>query len=95
MARFVAPNIFPLKGGGYGCLFSLTGIDEQGIADLELDSRMRSIERSCTYRPKSQSSLQRKSGISSYFAIVASLDKTFPRYNVNTFLNSATTRTFS
>jgi type IV secretion system protein VirB4 len=44
MARFVGPNVFALKGGGYGCLFSLTGIDEEGLTDQELDSRMRSIE---------------------------------------------------
>lgn len=44
IARFVSPNVFALKGGGYGCLFSLTGIDEEGVTDLELDSRMRSIE---------------------------------------------------
>ncbi len=44
IARFVSPSIFALKGGGYGCLFSLTGIDEEGLTDLELDSRMRSIE---------------------------------------------------
>jgi type IV secretion system protein VirB4 len=44
IARFVSPNIFALKGGGYGCLFSLTGIDEEGVTDLGLDSRMRSIE---------------------------------------------------
>ena len=31
IARFVGPNIFALKGGGYGCLFSLTGIDEEGV----------------------------------------------------------------
>jgi type IV secretion system protein VirB4 len=44
IARFVSPNVFALKGGGYGCLFSLIGIDEEGVTDLELDSRMRSIE---------------------------------------------------
>jgi hypothetical protein len=44
ISRFVGPNIFALKGGGYGCLFALTGIDEEGLTDLELDSRMRSIE---------------------------------------------------
>jgi type IV secretion system protein VirB4 len=44
IARFIGPNVFALKGGGYGCLFSLTGIDEEGLADQELDSRMRSIE---------------------------------------------------
>ena len=44
IARFVGPDIFALKGGGYGCLFALTGIDEEGLTDLELESRMRSIE---------------------------------------------------
>jgi type IV secretion system protein VirB4 len=44
IARFVTPNIFALKGGGYGCLFTLTGMDEEGLTDLELDARMRSIE---------------------------------------------------
>ena len=44
ISRFVGPNIFALKAGGYGCLLSLTGIDEEGVTDLELDSRMRSIE---------------------------------------------------
>ena len=46
IARLVNPNVFALKGGGYGCLFSLTVIDDLGLTDLELDSRMRSIERS-------------------------------------------------
>jgi type IV secretion system protein VirB4 len=44
ISRFIGPNIFSLKGGGYGCLFALTGIDEEGLTDQELDSRMRSIE---------------------------------------------------
>ena len=30
ISRFVRPNTFALKGGGYGCLFSLAGIDEEG-----------------------------------------------------------------
>lgn len=44
ISRFVSANIFALKGGGYGCLFSLTGIDEESLTDLELESRVRSIE---------------------------------------------------
>ena len=44
ISRFIGPAVFALKGGGYGCLFSLTGIDEEGLTDQELDSRMRSIE---------------------------------------------------
>ena len=52
IARFVGPNIFALKGGGYGCLFALTGIDEEGLMDLELESRMRSIEGSLRGLPE-------------------------------------------
>jgi type IV secretion system protein VirB4 len=44
ISRFVSANIFALKGGGYGCLFSLAGIDEEGLTDQELESRVRSIE---------------------------------------------------
>jgi type IV secretion system protein VirB4 len=44
ISRFIGPNIFALKGGGYGCLFSLTGIDEEGQTDQELEARMHSIE---------------------------------------------------
>jgi type IV secretion system protein VirB4 len=44
IARFVNDHIFPLKGGGYGCLFSLSGIDEEGLTDQELDSQLRMIE---------------------------------------------------
>jgi len=44
IARFIGPNVFALKGGGYGCLVALSGIDEEGLTDQELDARMRSIE---------------------------------------------------
>ncbi|ACO34606.1 MULTISPECIES: VirB4 family type IV secretion system protein [Acidobacterium] len=44
IARFVNEHIFALKGGGYGCLFSLAGIDEEGLTDPELEARMRSLE---------------------------------------------------
>jgi type IV secretion system protein VirB4 len=44
ISRFIGPNIFALKGGGYGCLFTLVGMDEEGLTDQELDSRMQSIE---------------------------------------------------
>jgi type IV secretion system protein VirB4 len=44
IARFVNDRIFALKGGGYGCLFLLSGIDEEGLTDQELDAQMRSIE---------------------------------------------------
>ena len=44
IARFVNEHIFALKGGGYGCLFALSGIDEEGLTDQELKARMRSLE---------------------------------------------------
>ncbi|HEY1804844.1 MAG TPA: type VI secretion protein [Terracidiphilus sp.] len=44
ITRFVNEYMFALKGGGYGCLFALVGIDEEGLTDQELDVRVRSIE---------------------------------------------------
>lgn len=44
IARFVNDRIFALKGGGYGCLFSLAGVDEEGMTDQELEAQTRSIE---------------------------------------------------
>ena len=44
IARFVSSSVFALKGGGYGCLFALAGIDEEGLTDQELEARMRSVE---------------------------------------------------
>jgi type IV secretion system protein VirB4 len=34
ISRFVGPNIFALKGGGYGCLFSLAGLDEEALRSV-------------------------------------------------------------
>lgn len=44
VSRFVGPHIFATKTGGYGCLFSLEGIDEEELTDQELESRVRGIE---------------------------------------------------
>ena len=66
IARFVSPNIFALKGGGYGCLFSLTGIDEEGVTDLELDSRMRSIEGALRGLPEGSCLYQYTRGMSGF-----------------------------
>jgi type IV secretion system protein VirB4 len=52
ISRFVGPSIFALKGGGYGCLLSLSGLDEEGLTDLELESRVRSIEGSLRGLPE-------------------------------------------
>lgn len=52
ITRFVSPSIFALKGGGYGCLFVLAGIDEEGLTDQELEARMRSLEGALHGLPK-------------------------------------------
>ena len=52
IARFVNERIFALKGGGYGCLFSLAGIDEEGLTDQQLEVQMRSIEGSLRGLPE-------------------------------------------
>ncbi len=44
IARFVSDDIFALKGGGYGCLFQISGLDEEGLTDQELESQLRMIE---------------------------------------------------
>ncbi|MBB5319459.1 VirB4 family type IV secretion system protein [Tunturibacter empetritectus] len=44
IARFVSPTVFATKSSGYGCLFSVTGVDEEGLTDQELDARIRAIE---------------------------------------------------
>jgi type IV secretion system protein VirB4 len=44
IVRFVNDRIFALKGGGYGCLFQLSGLDEEGFTDQELESHLHMIE---------------------------------------------------
>lgn len=44
IARFVSPHIFAAKTGGYGCLFSLTGIDEEACTNQELEAHLRTLE---------------------------------------------------
>ena len=52
VSRFVSPTVFALKTGGYGCLFSLSGIDEESLTNQELDARVRSIEASLRGLPE-------------------------------------------
>lgn len=44
LSRFISDHIFALKGGGYGCLLQLTGMDEECLTDQELDSHLRMVE---------------------------------------------------
>jgi type IV secretion system protein VirB4 len=46
LSHFVSDHIFALKGGGYGCLFSLAGIDQESRTDEDLDVRVRGVEAS-------------------------------------------------
>jgi type IV secretion system protein VirB4 len=52
ISHFVGPNIFALKGGGYGCLFSLEGVDPESCADDDLDATTRDIEASLRGLPQ-------------------------------------------
>jgi type IV secretion system protein VirB4 len=52
ISYFVSPNIFGLKGGGYGCLFSLEGIDPESHTDEDLDVRVRGVEASLRGLPQ-------------------------------------------
>jgi type IV secretion system protein VirB4 len=52
IARFVSENIFALKGGGYGCFFRLSGVDEEGLTDQELESQLRMIQGSLRAMPE-------------------------------------------
>ena len=44
ISRFVDNRIFALKGGGYGVMYKLAGIDQESLTDQELESRVLGIE---------------------------------------------------
>lgn len=44
ITRFVNDHIFALKGGGYGCLFTLAGVDEENMTEQELEAQCRLLE---------------------------------------------------
>ncbi len=52
ISHFVGPNIFALKGGGYGCLFSVEGVDPESCNDDDLDARTGDIEASLRGLPQ-------------------------------------------
>lgn len=52
IARFVTDSLFALKGGGYGCLLSLAGIDEESLTDQELEAQIRMVEGSLKSLPE-------------------------------------------
>lgn len=68
IARFVSDRLFALEGGGYGCLFGLTGLDEECLTDQELDSHLRTIEGALRGLPEG-ACLYQYSRIQSGFAV--------------------------
>jgi type IV secretion system protein VirB4 len=72
LSHFVGPNIFALKGGGYGCLFSLDGIDAESRTDEDLDVRVRSVEGALRGLPQGSCLYQ-------YTRVIAGFD--LPRQN--------------
>jgi type IV secretion system protein VirB4 len=58
ISHFVGPHTFALKGGGYGCLFSLEGIDPESRTDEDLDVRVRGVEASLRGLPEDSCGLR-------------------------------------
>ena len=44
VSRFVGPAVFATKTGGYGCLFELSGVDEEGLTDQQLEATIHAVE---------------------------------------------------
>ena len=42
--RFVTDHVFAMKNGGYGCMFALNGIDDEGLTDESVAEALRRIE---------------------------------------------------
>jgi type IV secretion system protein VirB4 len=42
--RFVTDTVFALKNGGYGCIFALNGIDDEGLTDEVVEDAMRRVQ---------------------------------------------------
>jgi type IV secretion system protein VirB4 len=51
LSRFVSDSIFALKTGGYGCLFSLAGIDDEGLTDLAIRDIIARVHRALENLP--------------------------------------------
>ena len=52
ISHFVGLNFFALKGGGYGCLFSVEGVEPESCTDDDLNARTRDIESSLRGLPQ-------------------------------------------
>ena len=52
IARFVGPHAFATKGGDYGVVFSLAGVDPEGLTDEGLEDAIRHVEGSLRGLPE-------------------------------------------
>ncbi len=43
LRRFVTDSVFALKNGGYGCMFALNGIDDEGLTDEVVEDAIRRV----------------------------------------------------
>src|SRR5215472_15423128 len=43
LSRFISDSVFALKTGGYGCLFSLAGIDEEGLTNAVINDAISKV----------------------------------------------------
>lgn len=50
--RFVNEHVFALKSGGYGCMFAVAGIDDEGLTDEAVDNALRRVERAFKCLPE-------------------------------------------
>src|SRR3954464_5693854 len=44
LRRFVTEGVFALKNGGYGCMFALNGIDDEGLTDEIIEDAGRRLQ---------------------------------------------------
>src|SRR3954467_226448 len=44
LRRFVTESVFAFKNGGYGCMFALDGIDDEGLTDEVVADAIRRVQ---------------------------------------------------
>src|SRR5579875_1198614 len=44
IARFVGPHAFSTKGGDYGVVFAVAGVDPESLTNQELEAKVRGLE---------------------------------------------------
>src|SRR6202034_3431656 len=84
ISHFVGLRTFALKGGGYGCLFSLDGIDPESRTDEDLDVCVRGVEAALRGLPQGSCLYQ-------YARVISGFDlprrETYPSSVTESFVN--------